>query len=1158
MNATIIAARNLLPIVLLLDGISPVFAKIILKDTFNSVAESTTCPEIAPANYSGVILEGDVKTVNAGRKKGVLLDGIARIIYPTDGLPILSSGGIATRVYINFDPEKNDRPNLRNTVFFTIFGPGKSSVTCYSVYHKEIRVLVRNEEGAEVLMKVLPVLWEPYDPHDISVTWGKRMELTCDGETAGENWQGLFNAHEVNPDDIRLIVGSWDNKSPGESCFTIEKLEIDDGHASSAGAMPAEDIMSHYKTQSVLIGYPPVPPPRSELSGPPKPADVRHSLRMTEFKGSDGLTQEEADKRALEFKSQGFNVLLSQYKNRYLFFDRDAQKRTYFPNHPNYDVFIKDTRTLVQAAHKYGLKFFIHLTATTVEKDVIDAHPDWAAIDITTGQSPVNSYGSYMTCINSDAFMAEYLKRLERFVRETGVDGIMQDEIQFLDFNLCGCRSCREKYRKETGAGIPACIVRDWAWHHHVHEEPYQKWIDWRRRCVVQKMQHLRKTVKKVNPDIIITHYLCNNTHGSILPSTGLVINDYPGFADQIGYECEPPLYRNHLYIYYRQLVVAEMKYMRAVAERMGSGMWTYFYERRPGDYTWNWLMALSQGSRVWWNADRTAENQWGPLVAWEAKCQNILAGLKTSANIGVFFSIKDSAYITYMEQEKRFQHGFLSVCQALSDGHVPYRIILEDDLNGEALLKKIKTLWLPNARALSSGELEAIRAFVKGGGNVIATAKTSLCTERGDKRDNFALADLLGCDYAGEFQRKNRLAIKTANEICGKITGEFEHNESFVLLKNIASDVKIMAYYKDLSGREFPGILLRKVGTGCVIYSAGHLEDKYFYSMPGFNEIALGTNWTDKRIPAYQELICNIAAYNNREIPLLVKNLPRGILAEVYRHQTDRFNGVEVHLGNFLGGEIKSGPIPAEPLISFPEAQRQLPAPDKPVELSVFAPDAKKVFLLSPDFDETVELPHARNGKYVDVSLPVFYRYFILYVNEGDPAGLLELTGGKIANAIPKAKQLVTREIEPLAGKYDANDHVVFSDSPRMQGGWLINPYKNFPGQFVYGAQSGCSNLTATIVMDKKMENAVLEIGAMDDNYPTKALIQILVNDRTVCKGPSAYPDNDWGVRKLAVEDGWLKQGTNTVRIQNLEPGARGSHPWVGVNFIKIRPKKD
>jgi hypothetical protein len=69
------------------------------------------------------------------------------------------------------------------------------------------------------------------------------------------------------------------------------------------------------------------------------------------------------------------------------------------------------------------------------------------------------------------------------------------------------------------------------------------------------------------------------------------------------------------------------------------------------------------------------------------------------------------------------------------------------------AHLHRFKTLILPNIAALSDAQCEQLRAFVKSGGNLIATYETSLYDEWGAHREDFGLADLFAVTFSGRVE---------------------------------------------------------------------------------------------------------------------------------------------------------------------------------------------------------------------------------------------------------------------------------------------------------------------------------------------------------------------------------------------------------------------
>ena len=66
-------------------------------------------------------------------------------------------------------------------------------------------------------------------------------------------------------------------------------------------------------------------------------------------------------------------------------------------------------------------------------------------------------------------------------------------------------------------------------------------------------------------------------------------------------------------------------------------------------------------------------------------------------------------------------------------------------------ICKKYSALLLPNTALLSDEQCRQLRAYVDGGGSLLATFETSLYNERNERRADFGLADVFGIHKAGE-----------------------------------------------------------------------------------------------------------------------------------------------------------------------------------------------------------------------------------------------------------------------------------------------------------------------------------------------------------------------------------------------------------------------
>jgi hypothetical protein len=90
-----------------------------------------------------------------------------------------------------------------------------------------------------------------------------------------------------------------------------------------------------------------------------------------------------------------------------------------------------------------------------------------------------------------------------------------------------------------------------------------------------------------------------------------------------------------------------------------------------------------------------------------------------------------------------------LGMYHALVETRIPFEMVHEAFLTPDRL-DRFKLLVLADAAALSDGQCEALRAYVKRGGSLLATFATSLFDEVGRQRSDFGLADLFGVSFTG------------------------------------------------------------------------------------------------------------------------------------------------------------------------------------------------------------------------------------------------------------------------------------------------------------------------------------------------------------------------------------------------------------------------
>jgi hypothetical protein len=173
----------------------------------------------------------------------------------------------------------------------------------------------------------------------------------------------------------------------------------------------------------------------------------------------------------------------------------------------------------------------------------------------------------------------------------------------------------------------------------------------------------------------------------------------------------------------------------------------------------WLWE-ALAAGGRFWNcnftgmhpNATHDRRNAFNNTEAYEfvREHEQLLTSHAPKSNIGIYYSRPTRQFYRETSPEgDHFDDAIKGVERVLTDNHIPYEFIADDQLSGERL-SKYGCIILPNVRCMSDREIHIIREYVKNGGNLVATYATSLYDEHSVERKDFGLAKVFGCTFSG------------------------------------------------------------------------------------------------------------------------------------------------------------------------------------------------------------------------------------------------------------------------------------------------------------------------------------------------------------------------------------------------------------------------
>lgn len=379
-------------------------------------------------------------------------------------------------------------------------------------------------------------------------------------------------------------------------------------------------------------------------------------------------------------------------------------------------------------------------------------HPGWRMRSIRGAES---SGRYHFSCPNSDGYREFARRQLEEVIAYP-VAGLFID-MTFWPL-VCTCDSCRAKYRAETGEEIPEVI--DW------RTPAWVRFQRWRERSMAEFGAMLTAHVKSIRPDLTVTHQFSPVLHGWFLgqcSGTALASDyasgDFYGGKKQqrIGAKIFSSYSKRQPYEFMTSRCVDlhdhtstksdDELFLHAVTTLANGGAF-FFIDAINPDGTLN---------RSFYERLHKIVKRLEPYRRLIQPHVPVLRG-----ETGLYFSMNscvnenlngvslrdDTTHGMNMDERKNaVVDEAIETAALLSSLHIPCRIItdLTTDYSG------FKTVIVNNAAYLSPEECGRLREFVRNGGTLIATGKTSLYTPDGESDGDFQLADVFGVSYSGK-----------------------------------------------------------------------------------------------------------------------------------------------------------------------------------------------------------------------------------------------------------------------------------------------------------------------------------------------------------------------------------------------------------------------
>ena len=360
---------------------------------------------------------------------------------------------------------------------------------------------------------------------------------------------------------------------------------------------------------------------------------------------------------------------------------------------------------------------------------------DWRMIDVITGKLADPGYTAEIFCINNPDFSESYYSYVKKLVAETNIDGLEADDgLYYPRFYACGCRHCREKFKREYDHVLPP--GNDLSFWGNWKNQAFKDWIRMRYHSVGEFLGG----VKNVLPEDFPLMTCCSGSSDSSASETSCSYENFIAGCNTVMLEMcgnTPGLdgrFTHSLASQMHHLAVARQYQVPCIG--LGYGF-------TPAQAGTVWAFNKWLGSDMWFSTlkgrldmkDRDMETLpddselVGIPFGFEKAHQEWFTG-ESLAQIAILFSKKTrDNYGGYMAD---YGHDYMAACKKIFEAGYDAVTVLEIPSTESAC----NILIVPSAACLSETDKTALKLWLDSGKNVIANGPFGVFDENAERAE--------------------------------------------------------------------------------------------------------------------------------------------------------------------------------------------------------------------------------------------------------------------------------------------------------------------------------------------------------------------------------------------------------------------------------------
>jgi hypothetical protein len=624
---------------------------------------------------------------------------------------------------------------------------------------------------------------------------------------------------------------------------------------------------------------------------------------------------------------------------------------------------------LVAGCRKLGMVVVARTDPHSVLQDVFDAHPDWIAVD---AQGRKRRHWAaperWVTCALGP-YNFEFMTDVTReIVSRYQVDGIFSN--RWSGSGMCYCEHCRRNFEAAFGMELPRTS--------DPQDPARRNYIVWQQQRLFELWRLWDREIRKINPG---ARYIANSGGGALSSLDMKTIGEIAEtlFADRQARRGVAPPWTNGK---------NGKEYRAALGRKPIVGIFSVGVEE---PYRWKdsvqhdaeiriWVAdGIANGLRPWFTKfsgvlhDRRWLKTVEDIYVWHHKSERYLRNEEPLARVGLVYSQQTAAFYGGERAVQKVEDHTRGFYHALIESRIPFEMV-HDRMLDPAHIDRFKTLILPNIAALSKGQCEQLRSYVKRGGGLVATFETSLYDEWGVRQSDFGLADVLGARYRGRVEGPMQNSYLTIEKdpdtgrhhplLAGLedaeriINGVFrvdveaiEKGYSPLTLVPSYPDLPMEEVYPRIPHTDIPEVMLRQAGGGRVVYFPWDI-DRVFWEVLSVD---------------HGRLLHNAVTWATNEKPPVEVTGPGVLDVTVWR----QMESMTVHLVNLTNPMMMKGPF-----------RELIPVGEQRVRVRL--PEGKEATGIQLLVGGGKQIRSTKSGGYLEVTVPSILVHEVVAIDLG------------------------------------------------------------------------------------------------------------------------------------------------------------------------------